>query len=95
MRTASRTAVKVSLLQHLGPPISPMASSALAVIRLESPQDFPARGVAPVTMLMKMPALTPAPQQPQKPQTPPGIWLPLSSICLRASSRQICPPQLW
>ena len=50
----------------------PIASSALKVILLASPQDSFLSGVAPEIIDINTPALIPTPQAPQNPHTPPG-----------------------
>lgn len=92
--TADRMARYVSLLQHLGPPTSPMEPSALEVILLESPQESSDIGVAPVAIETNIPALIPAPQAPQNPHAPPGMAMPLLIISGRASDRSTSPPAL-
>ena len=84
-----------SLLQHLGPSMLPMESSAFDVILLDSPQGLPVRGVAFEMIEMNIPVLMPAPQAPQNPHAPPGTLCPLFIISVRASDRSICPPALW
>ena len=63
-RTASVIAKKESLLQHLGPPTVPIASSDLAVILFDKPKFAPPSGVDPEMIEMKIPLLIPAPQAP-------------------------------
>src|SRR5699024_1398618 len=82
-----------SLLQQRGPPTSPIASSALAVILCDNPKFSPPRGVEPVIIETNIPALIPAPQAPQKPQAPPSNELPLRFISIRDLFRSISPPQ--
>ena len=55
-----------SRLQQRGPPTSPIAPSAEDVILFDNPHASFARGVEPVTIDTNIPALTPAPQAPQK-----------------------------
>ena len=81
-------------LQQRGPPTAPIRARAWDVIPLARPQGSPAKGVAPVAMETYIPALIPAPQAPQKPQAPPGTWLPRRSISGRACSRSRAPPAL-
>ena len=82
-----------SLLQQRGPPTSPIASSALAVILWDRPKlSFP-RGVDPVIMEINIPELIPAPQAPQNPQAPPGTERPLLFISIKDFIRSISPPQ--
>ena len=81
-------------MQHRGPPIPPIRSRDRAVIRWETPQASPARGVDPDTMDANMPALSPAPQAPQNPQAPPGTPLPRLSISPSALSSSTAPPAL-
>ena len=67
---------KESLLQHLGPPISPIALSDLAVILCDSAKGSCASGVELEMIEINIPELIPAPQAPQKPQAPPGTLFP-------------------
>ena len=60
------------LLQHLAPPISPIALSEREVMRFDKPNSVVFNGVDPVTMEINIPELIPAPQAPQNPQAPPG-----------------------
>ena len=58
-------AIQESLLQHLGPPMLPIASSALEVILLARTQGSFLSGVAPEIIDINIPVLIPAPQAPQ------------------------------
>ena len=55
--TAERIDRYESLLQQRDPPIEPMASRDFEVIRLESPNGSPARGVEPDMMETNIPEL--------------------------------------
>ena len=55
-------------------------------------RDVIASGVVPVIMLMHMPALTAAPQQPQNPHEPPGQRAPRFFISARHAVRSMSPP---
>ena len=57
-------------LQQRGPPISPMAPSAFAVILWERAKGSSARGVDRDRIETNIPLLIPAPQAPQNPQAP-------------------------
>ncbi len=82
----------VEASQQRGPPISPIAPKAFAVIRWESAKGSAESGVDFERMDTNMPELRPAPQAPQKPQAPPGTLFPLLSISFRALSSSIAPP---
>src|SRR5699024_4241683 len=71
--TAVQIAKKLSLLQQRGPPCKAISFKQLAVTKLANCQESLAKGVTSSKILAKMPAPIPAPQAPQKPQTPPGI----------------------
>ena len=83
---------KESLLQQRGPPISPIRSRDLAVIMCDRAKGSFVSGVDFEMMETNIPELIPAPQAPQKPQAPPGTFLPRFISSLRASGRSISPP---
>ena len=70
----------------------PIASNARAVVMFARPHVLPLSGVVPVIMLMHMPALTAAPQQPQNPHEPPGQRAPRFFISARHAVRSMSPP---
>lgn len=64
---ADRIESQESRLQHLGPPISPIASSDLEVILWDRANGSTDNGVDFEMMEMNMPELIPAAQAPQNP----------------------------
>ncbi len=81
-----------SLLQHRGPPISPIFPNDFAVILWERANGSFVRGVDFEIIDTNIPELIPAPQAPQNPHAPPGTLFPRLIISASAEFISISPP---